>query len=713
MANAKKPTVAKKSEADKTAADRNRAAAAERSRRIAEAGKEIGELPAVVDADRKQLCRHDLKLFMEKYLEILYPLDWSVFHLSAIDTLQRLILTGGLFTNAMPRASGKSALVIGAIIWAGVYGHAKYAAIICATDPKAVAFIDDIKTQLEVNPLLHQDFPEVCYPIGCLERTTQRARGQTHLGVNTAIKWLESTIVFPTVKGYQSSGFRVSTAGITGDIRGLRFTREDGSLCRPDFLIVDDPQTDESAKSVIQTQDRIDITQGAILGLYGPGESPAAAMCVTVIRKGDYADHYLATVDWQGQRCGLLAKLPTGAQMELWQQYREIQKESIAQRRGVGPENEFYIANRAAMDDSLSATWRDRFNPDKEISAEQSAMNTYFLVGAKKFKSEYMNQPEALSDGDVYKLDPLAVRSRLSGLPRYTVPMGYDFITVGVDIQMRLIWYVVAAWKMDMTGCVIDYGWLPNQPRREFTLDDLHKTLQSESGANEADVDAAVSWGLMQFGDQVLGRTYTREGDGQEIFITAGQIDINWRPSESAVARFCRISKWKSIMMPAVGVGMLRNRRRISEWQKRDNEKHPRPEDRRECEWMVTAKKQHGVPECHFDPNHWKSFVNTAFSLPQHSPGSLSLYGEKDEEHLMYSGHITSHYPINVTFGESTQVQWSLRPGVDRDDLLDCTSGAAVAASRHGARLTRVATALPADKSQSGRRVFSLPGGQR
>lgn len=148
-------------------------------------------------------------------------------------------------------------------------------------------------------------------------------------------------------------------------------------------------------------------------------------------------------------------------------------------------------------------------------------------------------------------------------------------------------------------------------------------------------------------------------------------------------------------MMPGVGVGMLRNRRRISEWAKKENETFPRAEDRRECEWMVTARKQHGVRECHFDPNHWKSFVNTAFSLPQYSPGSISVYGEIPDEHLMFSQHLTSHYPTNVTFGNSHQVQWSLRPGVDRDDLLDCLIGCAVAASRHGARLTRERTAIP------------------
>lgn len=689
--------------------DRHREAMAEVSREKSAKGRDIGDIPPVVNRDRKELCRHNLKLFLENYLANLFPLSWASFHITAIERLERLILHGGLFANSLPRGSGKSALFVGAIIWCGVYGHRPYAAVVCAIDDLATDFIQDIKTQLECPGPLADDFPEVCFPIKCLERLTARCRGQMCNKLPTRIEWTSDTIVLPTIPGSPASGFRVAAVGITASVRGLKFTRSDGSMVRPSFVLIDDPQTDESAKSLMQTADRIDVTDGAILGLAGPGETIAAAMAVTVIRKGDYSDHYLATIDWQGQRQGILSKMPDKDTLQAWLEYREVQKESLAQGLGVGPQNDFYAANRARLESDLVATWPDRYDHTNELCAIQSAINLYFKVGSKKFRAEYMNDPEALSEGDVYRLDPADVRKRLTGLPRFTVPLGYDFLTVGIDIQMRLIWYAVTAWKMDLTGSVIDYGWMPDQSRREFTLDDLQRTLQGESGAIDADVDAAVSWGLMQVGERVFGRQYIRE-DGQEIFIPAAQIDINWRPSESATARFCRTSKWKSIIMPAVGVGMLRNRRRISEWAKRDNETHPRPEDRRECEWMVTTRKQHGVRECHFDPNHWKSFVNTALSLPLHSPGSISLYGERDDEHHMLSHHVTSHYPVTVTFGASTQVQWVLRPGVDRDDLLDCIAGSAVAASRHGARLTRERTAIPVVKGDTGRRVFSLPG---
>jgi hypothetical protein len=139
-------------------------------------------------------------------------------------------------------------------------------AVVCAIDDLATDFIQDIKTQLEGAGPLADDFPEVCYPIKCLERLTARCRGQTCGGAATRIEWTSDTIVLPTIPGSPASGFRVTAAGITGAIRGLKFTRADGSMVRPSFVLIDDPQTNESAKSIMQTGDRIDITDSFVCG---------------------------------------------------------------------------------------------------------------------------------------------------------------------------------------------------------------------------------------------------------------------------------------------------------------------------------------------------------------------------------------------------------------------------------------------------------------
>jgi hypothetical protein len=103
----------------------------------------------------------------------------------------------------------------------------------------------------------------------------------------------------------------------------------------------------------------------------------------------------------------------------------------------------------------------------------------------------------------------------------------------------------------------------------------------------------------------------------------------------------------------------------------------------------------------YFDPNHWKSFVNTGFSLPLHSPGSLSIYGQTEADsrsHALLAQHLTSHFSVQKPCNGFTQTQWKLLPGVSRDDLLDTVVGSAVAASREGARLSRARTAMPVVK---------------
>jgi hypothetical protein len=663
-------------------------------------GQEIGPIPEVVDADRKESCRNNLQLFAETYVRGLFKgvsKRWAAFHIDAFTTLQQAVFDGGLFAIAVPRGSGKTAIIKAAIIWAAVYGHCHFAVVVCATQPVAVQFLRSIKKQLRVSRILFEDFPEVCHPVRKIDNKAGRCNGQKLYGVRTAIEWGYAHIVLATVPGFKCSGFKIALSGITGSaLRGLVDAKEDGTEERPDVVAIDDFQTPGSAKSVKQTNARMDIIQGSILGMAGPGEKMAVAAAVTVIQRGDGADQLLDDPNFQTIRHGILSAIPTN--MKRWREYADVRKEAKAQRLGIGPGNDFYLKHRTELNEGCEATWPDRFDPTTEIDAVQAAMNLYFRVGPTSWWAEYMNTPQAISDGTTSKITPVQVRNRLNGLDRGVVPKGFDFITIGCDIQLRLLWYVATAWKWDMTGSVIDYRWAPDQVRTQFTLDDLETTLQDASGAVEEDVDAAVSWGLMEMGKKLFEDNPWLNEDGVEIFTPKGQIDINYRASQTAVGRFCRTSKWKAIFTPAVGVSMLRNRRRISEWKPQEGELHPKPEERRDCEWMVTNPKASGKRECYFDPNHWKSFVNTGFALPLHSPGSLSLFGTNPEEHIMFSEHITSHYAVEVTYNGSRQTQWILKPGVDRDDLLDCLVGCSVSASREGARLTRVATAIPVVK---------------
>ena len=89
-----------------------------RNAAIALAGRDIGELPAVVDPARKEKAARDFCFFCESYFPQTFHLAWSPDHLKVIGKIEQAVLHGGLFAMAMPRGSGKTTICECACIWA-------------------------------------------------------------------------------------------------------------------------------------------------------------------------------------------------------------------------------------------------------------------------------------------------------------------------------------------------------------------------------------------------------------------------------------------------------------------------------------------------------------------------------------------------------------------------------------------------------------------
>ena len=136
------------------------------------------------------------------------------------------------------------------LVWAG------RASLAGATRALALDLINSIKKEIETNELLAEDFPEVCYPVAQLEGEGRRCIGQRHRGARKHIIWKQDEIWLPKIEGSLASEAINCVASITGAIRGRKFMRSDGRIVRPGFVFLDDPQTDKSARSRIQTNQR-------------------------------------------------------------------------------------------------------------------------------------------------------------------------------------------------------------------------------------------------------------------------------------------------------------------------------------------------------------------------------------------------------------------------------------------------------------------------
>ena len=249
----------------------------------------------------------------------------------------------------MPRGNGKTSLVVGATIWAACYGHRRFIVPVAATGPKAKGMLESIKAAIESNELLQADFPAACYPVQRLEGINNRASGQILAGDRTHIRWTGERLIFPTVKGARCSGVIIQAAGLLGSIRGMQQMRQDGETVRPDLVLLDDPQTDESARRPAQTARRLKVIDEAVLGLAGPNDKIAVICPCTVIQPEDLADTLLDREnrpEWQGERTKLLNRLPKN--LELWDRYAERRQDSLRERGDISQATEWYAENKGS-----------------------------------------------------------------------------------------------------------------------------------------------------------------------------------------------------------------------------------------------------------------------------------------------------------------------------------------------------------------------------
>ncbi len=641
------------------------------------AGREVGELTGLTDVQRRARCEKSFRAFCETYFPQTFSLPWSDDHLKVIDKIEKAVLEGGLFAMAMPRGSGKTTLCEIACLWAILIGAREFVALIGADEEHAANMLDSIKAELENNELLLADFPEVLFPIHCLEGIHQRSSGQLHEGRQTHIGWTAKEIVLPTMPKSKASGAIIRVAGITGRIRGMKHKRPDGQSVRPSLVLIDDPQTDESARSPSQCNTRERILAGAILGLAGPGKKIAGLMTITVVRPDDMADRLLDREkhpQWQGERTRMVYQFPT--REALWAKYAEIRADGLRHDAGITAATAFYRRHQAEMDEGAAIAWPARFNHD-EASAIQHAMNLK-LQDEAAFWAEYQNDPlpEEQSDEDLLTADQIA--GKVNGMRRSEVPIGCSHLTMFIDVQEKCLFWLIAAWGDDFSGHVIDYGTEPDQKSGYFTLREVRRTLAMS--APRAGLEGAIYAGLERLTGAMLGREWNRD-DGAMVRVDRCLIDANWGASTDVVYQFCRQSTYANVLLPSHGRYVGASSIPFSEYKRKRG-------DRVGLNWRIpNVAGRRAVRHVLFDTNYWKSFLHARLAVPMGDPGCVSLFGRKPEAHRLIAEHLTSEYRVRTAGRGRTVDEWKLRLSGADNHWLDCLVGAAVAASMQGAVL--------------------------
>lgn len=681
-----------------TAYERHKARMNAKSSEISRSGREIGPLPPVKDPERRQACEKNLKLGLETYWKKAFPRPWSGSQLIMIMRAELVILVSALFALAMPRGEGKTTICRHTIQWAVVNGHSRFGFLIGATDDKGEESLEVIKADFETNTILAEDFPEICYPIWKLDGIHQRAKGQLLDDQRTRMSFEQYRLILPTVAGSKASGSVIKSGGLLSSLRGANHRLADGTIIRPDLILLDDCQTRESAESVPQSATRIRIVTADILGMAGADGKLAALMPCTVIAPGDLADTVLDQEkhpEWQGMRTSMLLSFPE--RMDLWSTYWDIFVAELlarsARQQAKGNKTEdlwfvppkataYYKANRKEMDRGAAVDNPHRKRAD-EVSAIQHSLN-WFLRDEAAFFSEFQNDPKDPHITEEF-LTASEIARKVNGYCRGQVPLGVQWITFSIDCHERALTWMVCGFEPDFTGYIIDYGVFPEQVSPFWRIRRARPTLKEIYP--KAGSEGALYQGIQFLGNRFLTATWKREDDTM-MNADGGLIDQGFMAS--TIQRVLREQRWYNVLFAAFG-------KEIGPRMIPMNQYKRRPGERLGEEWLL--KKGRGqARNLQFDTGHWKTFTHRRLATPLGEPGCLTIFGKEPKDkarklperaanHDFLSRHLDAEVRTVLMDGERAIDQWRLRPSSENhylDNLVHCIVRASMLGAKTG-----------------------------
>ena len=419
------------------------------------------EIPECVNMSRRIEALADPVIFLRTYLSDRYSLEFGPHHQFIIDSIVSRARNGGRQAVAAPRGCGKSELVKGLLVYLTLAELIRFPLVVAATSQLAKRLFRDFRNKFATNRLLYEDFPEVCHPVRCLEGAPQRAARQHIDGRLTNIVWTSSDYVrLPDVPGSPFGGVKMAYFGLDAAFRGVNI---DGD--RPDFVLIDDPETAESAKSDLQIGDREETLDKDIAGLAGQNTS-LSIVTLTTVQNARCLSFKLTDRSLKpshnGVRFGMIRKWPD--RMDLWEEYIALRRanQEAGDEHGRGAV-QHYLDNRAAMDAGVEMLVDHVVQVEVDgvqvvHSAIQQAFNKISDTSLSAYKSEYQNDPDPDEQPDTVGLTAGKVASRVSGLIQGETHPDTEFVTIGLDIGKYYSHWCKVAWHGNAVGNVVDYG---------------------------------------------------------------------------------------------------------------------------------------------------------------------------------------------------------------------------------------------------------------
>lgn len=217
-----------------------------------------------------------------------------------------------------PRGAAKSTIVsLIYPIWRALLQMSRYVIVAMDSFTQAALQLEAIKAELEENPRLAMDFPEIA------------GKGRI---------WREGEIVC-------KNNCRIEGVGAAMKLRGRRH-----GPYRPDLVILDDVENDENVRSQEQRDKLESWILKAVLKL-GPADDSMDLLHIgTVLHHDAVILRNEKRPGWRAARFRALMELPVNS--DLWDQWEEILR-----NEGETAAHAFYSERQAAMDEGAVLNW--------------------------------------------------------------------------------------------------------------------------------------------------------------------------------------------------------------------------------------------------------------------------------------------------------------------------------------------------------------------
>lgn len=285
---------------------------------------------------------------------------------------QRLVI-------AAPRGNAKTTILARLYpLWRMIRGDVRFVVVVQDTADGANQSVEVVKVELEENPRLGQDFPELA------------GQGRT---------WKVGEIV-------TRNSIKVRAFGSGMRIRGANFMSQ-----RPDLIILDDLENDEN----VRTRDQRDKLErwfaNAVLKL-GPPDGSAQFICIgTILHFDSLLTRVAKRTDFVYHKFRALIRYP--AHMDLWEEWERL--------LAIDPEaaRVYYEARCESMDAGAEVLWPG-VQPLYALMSERA-------VNRDAFSCEMQNEPMDSAS----QIFPPQIFTFYTGLPRMVATFGATDLALG------------------------------------------------------------------------------------------------------------------------------------------------------------------------------------------------------------------------------------------------------------------------------------------